>query len=77
LGEFGSLNDDVAHTAHRSLKVAYFVKECRLSRLMHLVDGVVHHRDQIPDVAPRSNGVMKVRLTASKTSRVITSASFS
>ncbi|TPW00527.1 MAG: hypothetical protein USCAAHI_00020 [Beijerinckiaceae bacterium] len=51
MGEFGGLNDDVAHTAHRGLEVAYFVKERRLGRLMHLVDGVVHHRDQSADVA--------------------------
>src|ERR1700737_2456581 len=51
LGEFGGLNNDVAHTTHQGLEVAYFVKERRLGRLMHLVDGVVHHRDQIADVA--------------------------
>jgi hypothetical protein len=31
LGEFGGLNNNVAHAAHRGLEVAYFVKECRLA----------------------------------------------
>ena len=49
--ELRRLHDDVAHAPHRRLKIARLVNESCLGRLMHLVDGVVHRRDEIADVA--------------------------
>ena len=47
----GSQNDDVAHAPHQRLKITRLIDESCLGGLMHLVDGVVHRRDEIANVA--------------------------
>src|SRR5215207_217728 len=49
--ETGALDDRVADLAHRRFERAYVEEGDRLRGLLHLVDGVVHRRDQVRDVA--------------------------
>src|ERR1700747_733623 len=46
------LNDDLAHLLHVGLKTAQLEQSNELRGLVHLVDGIVHRRDQVFDVAP-------------------------
>src|SRR4029077_18395353 len=46
------LNDDLAHLLHVGLKTAQLEQSNDLRGLVHLVDGVVHRRDQVFDITP-------------------------
>ena len=49
--QLGALDDGVAHLAHLRLEVLHLEQHDRLGGLLHLVDRVVHRRDQVLDVA--------------------------
>src|SRR6266478_30953 len=50
------LNDDLAHLLHVGLKTAQLEQSNDLCGLVHLVDGIVHRRDQVFDVASVKGG---------------------
>ncbi len=74
--QLGGAHDDAAHLDHRRLEARDLEQGDRLGGLLHLVDGVVE--EVISSLmSPRSKGVMKLRRTASSTSRVMASAASS
>jgi len=54
--EIGAFHQKPAHLPHRRLKASDLEQHHRLRRLLHLVDGVVHRRDQAFDVATVERG---------------------
>jgi len=45
-------HDPIRHLAHLRLELRYLEKQDSLGGLLHLVDGIVHRRDQVLDGAP-------------------------
>src|SRR5579871_1303716 len=64
-----TFDDGIAHLLHFGREGAYVEQHHGLGGFLHLVDGIIHRGDEVLD-APRSNGVMKLRRTAIRMSRV-------